>query len=64
MDAKEETTHTRMYVRTLRSLRHIHAETDEKLLEILDRLVQAEWQRIQDAHRQDVQVQTLPLEKE
>ena len=64
MDSKEETTHTRIYVRTLRSLRHVHAETDEKLLDILDRLIQAEWQRIQHADRQDVQVQALSVEKE
>lgn len=64
MDNKEETTHSRMYVRTLRALRHIHAETDEKLLDILDRLIQAEWQRIQHENRQDIQVQAVSPEKE
>lgn len=64
MDNKDKTTHTRIYVRTLRSLRHIHAETDEKLLDILDRLIQAEWQRFQNADRQNVQVQAVPREKE
>ena len=64
MDNKDETTHTRIYVRTLRALRHIHAETDEKLLDILDRLIQVEWQRIQNENRQDLQIQALSSEKE
>ena len=41
-----ESTHTRIYKRTLQNLRRIHAETGEKILEILDRAIQAEWAKV------------------
>ncbi len=41
-----ESTHTRIYKRTLQNLRRIHAETGEKILEILDRAIQAEWEKV------------------
>jgi hypothetical protein len=55
-----ESTHTRIYTETLQNLRRIHAETGEKLLDILDRLVAQEWERTRHANRQDLQVQALP----
>ena len=60
----KESTHTRIYADTLKNLRRIHAETGEKILDILDRLVASEWGKLQNADRQDVQVQVLPVEKE
>lgn len=44
---KKVTTHTRIYEESLRWLRHINAETGEQQLDILDRLLSAEWKRIQ-----------------
>lgn len=57
----KESTHTRIYANTLKNLRRIHAETGEKILDILDRLVADELVKIQN---ENVQIQTLPSEKE
>ena len=57
----KESTHTRIYADTLKNLRRIHAETGEKILDILDRLVASELKSIL---HENVQVQTLPVEKE
>lgn len=54
-------THTRIYADTLKNLRRIHAETGEKILDILDRLVASELKHIQ---HENVQVQAVPPEKE
>jgi hypothetical protein len=54
----------RLWTDTLKKLRRIYAETGKSMIAIVDRLAGQELQRIQDANRQDVQVQTLPLEKE
>ena len=59
-----ETTHTRILRTSLRNLRRIHAETNERQIDILDRLLAAEWQGLQSADSQDVQIQAVPLEKE
>lgn len=42
----QTTTHTRIYSETLKYLRRIHAETGEKMLDILNRLLIQEWNRI------------------
>jgi len=57
----KESTHTRIYVDTLQNLRRIHAETGEKILDILDRLVASELSKIRN---ENVQVQAVPGEKE
>lgn len=44
----KNTTHTRMYEETLRKLRHIHAETNERMLDILERLISTEWNKLQN----------------
>ncbi len=49
MRMDKASTHTRIYAETLKNLRRIHAETGEKILDILDRLIAAEWKRIQNA---------------
>ena len=54
----------RVWTTTLKKLRRIYAETGERMIAIVDRLAEQELKRIQDANRQDVQVQALPLEKE
>lgn len=41
------TTHTRIYKETLRKLRHIHAETEKKMLDILEDLINIEWNKLQ-----------------
>jgi hypothetical protein len=61
---KHTSTHTRIYAHTLQNLRRIYAETGEAQIEILDRLIEAEWKRIQDENHQDVQVQAISVEKE
>ena len=38
----------RVWTKTHKLLRKIAAETDEQLVEVLHRLAQAEWQRIQE----------------
>jgi len=44
----------RVWIKTHKLLRKIAAETDEQLVEVLHRLAQAEWQRIQEQQqRQD-----------
>jgi hypothetical protein len=44
----------RVWTKTHKLLRKIAAETDEQLVEVLHRLAQAEWQRIQEQQqRQD-----------
>jgi hypothetical protein len=54
----------RVWTDTLKKLRRIYAETGESMIAIVDRLADQELQRIQNADRQNVQVQTLPVEKE
>lgn len=54
----------RVWKDTLKKLRFIYAATGDSMIAILDRLATEELERIQDADRQNVQVQTLPLEKE
>ena len=50
----QTTTHTRIYLETLKYLRRIHAETGEKMLDILNRLLIQEWNRIKtDGEKQD-----------
>ncbi len=53
----------RVWTSTLKKLRRIYAETGESMIAIVDRLATQELKRIQHADRQDVQVQTLPVEK-
>lgn len=57
-------TQFRLWTDTLKKLRRIYAETGEPMIAIVDRLADQELKRIQDANRQNVQVQTLPVEKE
>ena len=54
----------RVWKDTLRKLRYIYAATGESMICIVDRLATQELERIQNADRQDVQVQALPREKE
>jgi hypothetical protein len=54
----------RVWRSTLKKLRRIYAETGESMIAIVDRLADQELQRIQNADRKNVQVQTLPPEKE
>lgn len=42
-----EYTSTRIWRKTLRVLRFIHAHTGESIVAILDRLAVAEWERLQ-----------------
>jgi len=42
----KESTHTRIYTDALQNLRRIHAETGERMLDIVDRLLSAEINRI------------------
>lgn len=62
--SNETYTQLRIWRSTLKTLRRIHAETGEDMIAVVDRLASQELQRIQDADRQDIQVQALPLEKE
>lgn len=48
-----ETTHTRMYKETLRMIRHICAETNEKMLDAFFRLVKAEYVKIMGVDTDD-----------
>jgi hypothetical protein len=54
-------THLRILRKTLQPLRMLHALTGESQLELIDRLVVQELERIQ---REDLQVQTVSLKKE
>jgi hypothetical protein len=54
----------RVWTDTLKKLRRIYAETGESMIAIVDRLATEELKRIQNADRQNAQVQTLPIEKE
>jgi len=54
----------RVWKDTLKKLRYIYAETGESMIAIVDRLATQEYERIQNADRQNVQVQTLSVEKE
>jgi hypothetical protein len=54
----------RLWTDTLKKLRRIYAETGESMIAIVDRLAGQELKRIQDADRQDVQVQAVQVEKE
>jgi len=54
----------RVWKDTLKKLRYIYAATGESMIAIVDRLATQEYERIQNADRQNVQVQTLPVEKE
>ncbi len=60
----EQYTQLRIWQRTLTKLRRIYAETGESMIAIVDRLATAELTRIQNASRQDVQVQAVSVEKE
>lgn len=54
----------KIWPHTLPKLRLVYALTGESMVSIVDRLIDQELKRIQDAERQDVQIQALPLEKE
>jgi hypothetical protein len=54
----------RIWRSTLKKLRRIYAETGDSIIAIVDRLATQELEKLEDANRQDVQVQTLPVEKE
>lgn len=45
----------------MQNLRRIHAETGEKILDILDRLVADEWQRVK---HENAEIQTVQKRKE
>lgn len=49
---------------TLPKLRLLYALTGESMVSIVDRLIEQELQRIQNADRKDVQVQAISGEKE
>jgi hypothetical protein len=57
-------TQLRIWRTTLKILRLLHAETGEDMIAIVDRLASQELQQIQNANRQNVQVQALSVEKE
>lgn len=44
----KQTTHTRIYEETLKKLRHIHAETGKRMLDILDQLISTEWDKARE----------------
>ena len=54
----------RIWRNTLKKLRRIYAETGESIISIVDRMASQELDRIQNADRQDVQIQALSVEKE
>jgi hypothetical protein len=54
----------RVWTDTLKKLRRIYAETGESMIAIVDRLATQELERIQNANRQDVQVQAVSKQKE
>jgi hypothetical protein len=54
----------RVWTDTLKKLRRIYAETGESMIAIVDRLATQELERIQNANRQDVQVQAVSEQKE
>ena len=60
----EQYTQLRIWQATLKKLRRIYAETGESMISIVDRLATDELSRIENATSQNVQVQTLPVEKE
>jgi hypothetical protein len=60
----EQYTQLRIWRTTLKTLRRIHAETGEDMIAIVDRLANQELNQVQNANRQDVQVQALPKQKE
>jgi len=57
-------TQMRIWRTTLQTLRRIYAETGESMIAIVDRLATQEFQRLNRAERQDVQVQVVPGEAE
>jgi hypothetical protein len=48
--AGEPYTTTRIWVRTRRLLRKIAANTDESMVEVMQRLVRTEWDRVKMPH--------------
>ncbi len=60
----EQYTQLRIWQRTLTKLRRIYAETGESMIAIVDRLATSELERIEQAKRENVQVQTVPGKKE
>ena len=60
----EQYTQLRIWQATLKKLRRIYAETGESMIAIVDRLATQELEKIQNADRQNVQVQAVPVEKE
>ena len=60
----EQYTQLRIWQRTLTKLRRIYAETGESMIAIVDRLATSELARIEQAKRENVQVQAVPVEKE
>ena len=54
----------KIWPHTLPKLRLIYALTGESMVSIVDRLIEQELKRIQNADHQDVQVQTVSLEEE
>jgi hypothetical protein len=60
----EQYTQLRIWRTTLKKLRLVHALTGEKLIELIDRWATEELAKQGYAERQNVQVQTLPPEKE
>jgi hypothetical protein len=64
IDMAEQYTQLRIWQRTLTKLRRIYAETGERMIAIVDRLATSELARIEQAKRENVQVQAVPVEKE
>lgn len=61
---KDDRVTVKIWPDTLPKLRLLYALTGESMVSIIDRLVTHELQKIQNENRQDIQVQTLSVEKE
>lgn len=61
---EKQYTQLRIWKDSLKKLRRIYAETGESMIAIVDRLAAQELERLANADRQDVQVQTVPQQKE
>lgn len=62
--SENEYAQLRIWRSTLRKLKLSSALTGEKIIELIDRWASEELQKQGYENRQDVQVQTLPVEKE
>ena len=60
---EKQYTQLRIWRDSLKKLRLIYAETGESMISIVDRLATQELKAINE-HRQDVQIQAVPVEKE